>query len=52
MAAAANPKFKMQIFDDPFALTKYVNQDDSVVATVVAICTDNNGKYILFYVHT
>ncbi len=52
MAAAANPKFKVQIFDSPNDLATFINQDNSVVATVFAIVCDNSGKYVLFYVHT
>jgi hypothetical protein len=49
MAAAPLAKLRMSIFDDPVALHQFIVADNSPVLTVVEIVTDNNGKYILFY---
>lgn len=49
MAAAALAKFRSKIFDNHVDLTKFVNQNDSVVNTITAIISDGNGKLILFY---
>ena len=46
MAVAA---FKVKIFSDPQALQAYVVSAGGGVTTVVAIVTDNSGKFILFY---
>jgi hypothetical protein len=40
--------FKHKIFDTTIDLQTYVTT--AAVTTVISIVTDNNGKYILFYV--
>jgi hypothetical protein len=46
MAIAA---FKVRIFDSHNDLKDFVTTDGTV-NTVISIVTDNNGKYVLFYV--
>lgn len=41
-------KFQTRIFDSPLALMQFV-QTDSTIASVISICSDNGGKYVLFY---
>lgn len=41
-------KFAVRVFADPKALQVFVSTDASC-ASVVSICTDNNGQYVLFY---
>jgi hypothetical protein len=49
MAAAALAKFRTKVFNSHIELYNYVVADNSDVNSVVSIITDNNGKYILFY---
>ena len=41
-------KFKTRIFDTALALQQFVVTDASV-ASVVSIVTNNEGKFVLFY---
>lgn len=43
--------FKMKIFDDPQSLMLFA-LSDATCDVIVAIITDNNGKYILFFTGT
>lgn len=49
MAAATIAKFRVEIFDDPKSLQRFVVKDDSPVVTIVSIVTDLNNKYVLYY---
>lgn len=41
-------KFKCRIFDTALALQQFVTSDVNV-ASVVSVVTNNEGKFILFY---
>lgn len=41
-------KFAVRIFANPKELQVFV-ATDVTCASVVSICTDNNGQYVLFY---
>lgn len=41
-------KFAVRVFASPKELQVFVSTDASV-ASVVSVCTDNNGQYVLFY---
>lgn len=41
-------KFAVRVFASPKALQEFVSTD-ATCASVISICTDNNGQYVLFY---
>lgn len=45
------PKFKSAIFDNPKDLSDFVRTDSSI-ASIIAITTDLNNKYVVFYLTT
>ncbi len=49
MAAAALAKLRIAMFDDPVSLYNFIIANDSPVNSIVEIVTDNNGKYVLYY---
>jgi hypothetical protein len=48
--AVAN--FKTKVFDTAIDLANYVKDPTKDVSSVVSVVTDNNGKYVLFYIST
>ncbi len=49
---AALPKFKAAIFNNPQDLVAFVTNGSSTVASIVTITSDNDGKWVLWYIST